>query len=227
MKQLAVITAMLISLQALAQEEDKQGKIDFSIGGDVVSSFVWRGMQLSNASFQPEMELSVGNFFIGAWGSVDFQGLYKEVDLFAGYSFGNLSLMITDYWTPLNPGDYFDFSEATPHLLEAGLSYTFNSFPLTLGWNTIFAGIEDFPTYVEASYDFSVKETELSVAIGASPWSSNAMYETETEGFAFINASLTATKELKITENFSLPVFAQLSVNPTNKDAFFVLGIKF
>jgi hypothetical protein len=243
------------------QEGDKKEKIDFSVVADVVSAYVWRGLQLSNATFQPMMTLSAGNFFAGAGGSVNFQGTYKDAVLLAGYSFGNLTFNLIDYWIPLDEyyevvsGSLFDFSETSPHLLEAGLAYTFNAFPLTLGWNTIIAGgdkYEDtkdttsvpklkqaYSSYIEASYAFSIKETELNVSIGVVPWkSSDLAYATamrheapsgkvREKDFAIINISLTASKELKITDSFSLPVYAQMVINPTSEDAFFVFGIKF
>jgi hypothetical protein len=259
MKHLTLLTAVLISVQMLApvyaQEEDKDGKVEISVDADIVSAYIWRGMQLSSATFQPMITLSAGNFFIGAVGSVNFEGTYKDAAFLAGYSFGNLSLNLIDYWIPLDEnfevinGDLFDFSEESPHLLELGLAYTFNAFPLTLGWNTIILGGDKYEenaklkqaysTYIEASYAFSIKETELNFALGIVPWKSSPLayndamvheakggkpYEKE---FALTNIALTATKELKLTDRYSLPVYAQIVVNPTSEDAFFVFGIKF
>jgi hypothetical protein len=43
--------------------------------------------------------------------------------------------------------------------------------------------------------------------------------------FAFINLSLTASKDIQVTDSFSIPVFAQLAVNPYTKNAYLVFGI--
>ena len=227
---------------------DKGDQCVFSVGADVVSSYLWRGTLYSGASIQPAMEFNVGGFSIGAWGSVEFAGFgYKEVDLIANYTFGNFSIGLFNFW----PGwegeyNYFDFSKSTAHILEANLLYSFDPFPLTLGWNTMIAGNDKyensngkwkraFSTYVEATYSFSVKDVALDVALGASLWKSSIQYTSDmvynrrqgTDGFAVIYTSLMASKNIKITDSYSLPIFAQLAFNPAKEDAFLVFGIRF
>ena len=233
-----VIALFLSSTIVWAEDE---GKSEFTVGADFVSSFVWRGMHLSGTSIQPAMNFTIGNFTVGSWGSVDLIGWYKEVDLMASYSFGNFTAGLTNYWAG---EDYFDYSESTVHQLEANLSFTFDPFPLTLGWNTIIAGTDHFldlddnfkkkrafSTYIEAAYAFSVKEVNLQVAMGISPWKSSAMYTDgymyATDKFAVVNMALTASKNIKISDTYSMGVFGQLSFNPAKNDAFFVFGINF
>ena len=69
---LAVVFSMASSTLANAQEED--GKVSFSVQGDLVSSYIWRGFYQTGASFQPTLSLGVGNFTLTAWGSTDYQG---------------------------------------------------------------------------------------------------------------------------------------------------------
>jgi hypothetical protein len=96
-------------------------------------------------------------FSIGAWGSTSFESSWREFDLYAGYSIGNFSVLVTDYFFPRNLPDgegsgYFDYSE---HVFEATLGYSFGeSFPLSLAWNTNFAGDDDYSSYFEASTPF-------------------------------------------------------------------------
>ena len=45
------------------------------------------------------------------------------------------------------------------------------------------------------------------------------------EGFGVVNVALTASKDIRITDSFSIPVFAQVAANPYSKNAFFVFGI--
>ena len=94
---LAVVFSMASSTLANAQEED--GKVSFSVQGDLVSSYIWRGFYQTGASFQPTLSLGVGNFSLTAWGSTDFQGANstsmpaaKEIDLTAAYTFDQLVL---------------------------------------------------------------------------------------------------------------------------------------
>ena len=236
------MVAIFLSLTVRADDE---GKCDFSVGADLVSSYVWRGMFLSGTSIQPDMGFRIGGFSVGAWGSVDVAGFgYKEVDLTASYSFNHFTVGLFNYWASWEGEyNYFDFSSTTAHLLEANLSYSFDPFPLTLGWNTIIAGNDmyfdnhdkskrAFSTYLEATYAFTVKEVKLEAAVGASPWKSSTMYTPYWDGgmtdrFAVINLSLTASKDIKINDKYSLGIFGQLAFNPAKEDAFFVFGIRF
>ena len=61
---------------------------EFTVQGDLVSSYVWRGMYQTGASFQPTLAFSVGGFSLTAWGSTDFDGYAstegmanKEIDV--------------------------------------------------------------------------------------------------------------------------------------------------
>ena len=102
---LAVAFSMASSTLANAQEED--GKVNFSVQGDLVSSYIWRGFYQTGASFQPTLSLGVGNFSLTAWGATDFQGANstsaaaaKEIDLTAAYTFGSAgpTLSVASLW---------------------------------------------------------------------------------------------------------------------------------
>ena len=238
--------AILLFFSLSVYAGGKDDTCDFSVGADIVSSYLWRGTVYSGTSIQPAMELNVAGFSMGVWGSVDIAGMgfgYKEVDLMASYTFGNFTVGLFNFW----PGwegeyNYFDFSKSTAHVLEANLLYSFDPFPLTLGWNTMIAGNDKYPdnngkwkrafsTYVEATYSFSVKDVKLDFALGASLWKSSVQYTTNywyaTDGLAVVYTSLMASKNIKITDSYSLPVFGQLAFNPAKEDAFFVFGIRF
>ena len=47
---------------------------EFTIQGDLVSSYVWRGFYQTGVSFQPTLGFGVGDFSLTAWGSTDFDG---------------------------------------------------------------------------------------------------------------------------------------------------------
>ena len=68
---------------------------EFTVQGDLVSSYVWRGVYQTGASFQPTLGFGIGGFSLTAWGSTDFDGYKstegqanKEIDLTAAYAFG-------------------------------------------------------------------------------------------------------------------------------------------
>lgn len=230
-----VVTIALTSLMmaSAATTINAQDKAEFSIGADVVSSYVWRGVYQTGVSVQPGMEISYKGFSLGAWGSTDFD-LFKEVDFSLGYSTGGFSATVTDYWWDGQFSRYGgDYDNS--HRLEGTLAYTFcEVFPLTASWSTFFLGEDEkengdraYSTYVELAYPFSIGEIDLLASVGAAPWTSPTWLPTDNTGFQVANISLAAAKEIEVTEKYSIPVFIQLSLNPAMEDIQFIFGISF
>ena len=132
----AVVTVSLCSFGMAKASENETG-VKFAVQGDLVSSYIWRGMYQTGASFQPTLAFSVAGFSLTAWGSTDFDGYRsseglanKEIDLTAAYTFGasGLTLSIADlWWAGQGANKYFNFkSHETAHHFEAGLAYTGN-----------------------------------------------------------------------------------------------------
>ena len=131
----AVVTVSLCSFGMAKASENETG-VKFAVQSDLVSSYIWRGMYQTGASFQPTLAFSVAGFSLTAWGSTDFDGYRsseglanKEIDLTAAYTFGasGLTLSIADlWWAGQGANKYFNFkSHETAHHFEAGLAYTF------------------------------------------------------------------------------------------------------
>lgn len=199
--------------------------VSVSAGADIVSNYIWRGSYVGPASVQPSISLSAGGFDLGIWGSSSFEGTWREFDLYASYSVGGLSLLVTDYFFPRNLPDGVDagYFKLKDHLFEGTLGYSFGeSLPLSLSWNANFAGDDDYSSYIEASYSIPAGDVSIDLILGATPWA--GMYS---DGFAFVNASIKASKEVSFTDSFSLPVFSQAIINPDTKDVFLVFGISF
>lgn len=220
----------------------------FTVQGDVVSSYVWRGMYQTGASFQPTLGFSAGGFSITAWGSTDFDGVAsaapakaegvfagKEIDLTAAYTFGEsgLTLSVADlWWAGQGAGKFGNFkSHETAHHFEAGLAYTLpcEKFPLSMAWYTMFAGMDknaegkqNYSSYVEFNYPFTVKAVALNLTCGVVPYEAP---QYNANGFAVTNIALKGTTSIKITDSFSLPIFAQAIYNPRMEDAHLVFGI--
>lgn len=226
---------------------------EFTVQGDFVSSYVWRGMYQTGISVQPTLGFGVGNFSLTAWGSTDFDGVTavnaanefetgypgKEFDLTAAYKFGEtgLVLSVTDYWwAGQGAKNYFHYeSRETSHFFEGGLAYTLpcEKFPLSLAWYTMFGGADkkinddgeveqNYSSYVELNYPFAVKGVDLNATCGIVPYKSSLYM---TNGFAVTNIALKASKEIKITDSFSLPIFTQVIWNPCVEDTHIVFGI--
>ena len=211
-----------------------QPQTEISIGGDLVSTYVWRGVYQSGFSLQPEIGLSVGGFTVGVWGSTDLDN-FKEVDLSVGYSVRGFSVGVTDYWwggQRLGDGrfaPYFKYGDT--HYFEGTLAYEFGEkFPLGISWSTMFAGADKkengdraWSSYVELAYPFSVGSVELTAAAGAAP----AWLPGGYDGFQISNVSLKASRAIPVSEKYEIPLFVQLAVNPQLNYMNLVIGLSF
>ena len=210
-----------------------QDKVETTISGDIVSSYIWRGQDLGNVSLQPTLGVAYKGLSLSAWGSVGLTDSNdtKELDLTLSYSIGGFNVGITDYWfnTGLDPDNrYFKYdAHSTNHLFEANIGYDFGL--LALQWYTNFAGNDGsnkdgkraYSSYVEAIVPFSLAGIAWTATAGAVPWATTSY---GTTGFAVTNLALRATKDIKITDTFSVPLFAEVSGNPCSQKAYLVLG---
>lgn len=228
-KTITIISLLAITLTAYGQEDNSERKLIFDIGADLVSSYVWRGWYLAGPSIQPAMNLSAYGITVGAWGSKDFSTIEKEIDFFIAYEIKGFSIGFADYWMMHEEAPYF--RNKGNHLFEGSLGYTFpEKFPLSLEISTLFAGDEDvnengqkyFSTYISACFPFSVRDVNIEAGIGVSPW--KGMYSNQ---FDVATISVKATKELRPSAEYALPVFAELIVAPAQNGIFFVFGINF
>ena len=220
---------LFISMTAFAQDE-----IETTISGDVVSSYIWRGQDLGNVSLQPTLGVGYKGFSLTAWGSVGLSepADTKEFDLTLAYSAGGFNIGITDYWfnTGLDSENrYFKYdAHGTNHIFEANIGYDFGI--ASLQWYTNFSGNDykekdgkrAYSSYVEANVPFKLANVDWTATAGAVPFASD-LYGTS--GFAVTNLSLKATKDIKVTDTFSIPVFGQVVGNPCSQKAYLVFGI--
>ena len=74
---------------------------------------------------------------------------------------------------------------------------------------------------MEASVPFSLATVEWTATVGAVPFTTDFY---DTNGFAVTNLSLRATKEIKVSDSFSIPIFGQVTGNPCSQKAYLVFG---
>lgn len=189
-------------------------------GADLVSSYVWRGTQFgSGAHIQPYMELGSGNFTAGVWGSfpTSAKGGGNELDLYLGYDFGPVALTVTNYTFPGEGGNYAD---------GEGL---FDGDYTELAASTSIMGVDlsaGYFTEVEALYvELGFSKGAVDIAIGYGDDQGNAWYADG--GSGIVNMSFSGSKDIQISENYSLPVFGSFILNPEAETAFLVFGISF
>lgn len=209
MKKVRIFAVAMIALIATTGVKAQE----FTASADIVSSYVFRGVQYSGVSIQPTVEYSNGGFAIGAWGSTGIFGDGMEMDLYAGYEFDfGLSLGLTDYYYPGT-----SWLENASHAFEANLGYGIGNF--SLAGNYIFnegGGAAGGDKYFELGYAFK----SVSIFAGAGDgWHSG-------DGkFALVNVGLSTTKEIKITDSFSIPLTGSVILNPNTEQFFIVAGI--
>lgn len=203
-----------------------QDKVEASLGADVVSRYVWRGMdQASGASIQPTLGFSYKGLSLSAWGSASIQDFnVKEFDVTLGYKIAGFGISLTDYFYQGEQAKYGEWK--ANHLLEGTLSYSFKALPLTISTATMLAGNMDkvngdqhFSTYVNASYSFKVGDIALAPAIGASAFDSEYY---GTKAFDVMDVSIKATKEIK-----GFPFYVQAIVSPAKDRTYLVAGMTF
>ena len=223
--------ALLLFGAATAKAQDT---VETTVGTDFVSSYVWRGLELGDVSMQPTLGVSYKGLSLSAWGSVGLSNPAdtKELDLTLAYSVGGFNIGVTDYWfnaglDPLNR--YFKYAaDETNHVFEANVGYDFGF--ASLQWYTNFAGNDlvettgklAYSSYFEINVPFTLGGVDWTATAGAVPFATDFY---GTGSFAVTNLALTAAKDIRITDTFSIPVFAQVAANPYSRVAFLVLGI--
>lgn len=218
-----------------------QDKVEATAGADLVSGYVWRGQELGDVSIQPSASISWKGLSLTAWGSVSWSSEYaKEFDLTLGYAVKGFSISVTDYSFSKGEnvktgqdisGNYFHFgSNSTLHVFEAQVGYDFDF--LAVNWYTNIGGNDGvkkngkraYSSYFTLSAPFRLGGLDWNATVGATPWETS-FYNGGTDGFAVSEVSLQAQKAIKITDSFSLPLFAKAIWNPATEDAYFTVGL--
>ena len=224
-------TIVLMALMfATGMSATAQDEVETTVAADVVSTYVWRGMECGSAAIQPTLGIGYKGLSLSAWGSyglVDTNDA-KEFDLTLAYSTGGFNIGITDYWFNTPEERYFLYdANKTSHIFEANIGYDFG--PAAIQWFTNFAGNDGYnkdgkraySSYVELSAPFKLASVDWSATVGAVPYATDFY---GVDGFAVTNVSLKATKDIKVTDSFSIPVFAQVAANPSTEKAYLVFG---
>ncbi len=232
-KTIALFAALAIAAVAMPSKALAQDSFEASLGADVVSRYVWRGMeQGQGVAIQPSLGFSYKGISLSAWGSTSVSELEaKEFDISLGYEIGGFSACFTDYFWAGEEAKYGHYTD--DHYYELALAYNFGEkVPLTISWATmLFCGESDeldedgdrmYSSYFNVAYDFDIQGVAVTPAIGFNPWKSQF-----DDDFSIMDITITAAKEINITDSFSLPVFAQVVVSPACDKTYLVFGLTF
>lgn len=243
-----IITFLLLfPLFALITPTETEAQdLSLTPGVDLVNKYVWRGLELGGNAFnvQPSMTFAVGGFSAGFWAAYPLvdNAAAEEIDTWLEYGFEfpggqSLSFIVTDYYFPnavhngnrLKWGywDNYDGDEHPgAHTVEVGASFSgCEKFPITLSAYMNVYNDEGNSMYFELAYNTSIQETGFSAFIGATPGSEENPGYYGTENFDVINLGITASRDIKITDDFSLPLFTSYIMNPRMSISYFVFGV--
>ena len=206
-------------------------------GADVVSSYVWRGTQFgAGPAVQPWFTLPTisESLELGVWGSFPLTeglnpagtGATYELDLYASYDFGPFALTLTNYTFPDVTGAYGDDAGLFDGDLEVTASGSVGPIGLTVGYFTDLEAL-----YIEAGT--TLAGIDIAIGYGSDKGSDadeEAFYVKEADDdttSGLVNISLGGSKDIKITEDYSLPLFGSFIYNPTTESALMVVGVSF
>ncbi|WP_319500831.1 TorF family putative porin [uncultured Draconibacterium sp.] len=219
MKKTLLITVSMLLLFVVSTTNVKAQEV--STGLDIYSSYLWRGAKFgTGAAFQPGVEFSAGGFAIGAWGSYSTGSEEAaEADLYLGYGFdlgenASLSFTLTDYYFPGS-----DWTEGESHSFEPMVSLGVGAFTFTAAYmeglgDEEINGISDL--YLEAA----VSAGPVDITLGGG----DGQY-TDDGDFNICNIMVGTSKEVQITESFTLPVSGAVMLNPSTGGFHIAVGI--
>ncbi len=223
-----------------------QSKFTLDPGLDLMSRYIWRGLDFGNSpAIQPALELTNKKFTVGAWGSYATNDAnFQEADLYVSYTLKELfTFTVTDYFFPdgdTSENKYFDYQkDETGHVFEGAVSFNgTEKVPLSLMVATNFYGDDarkvndkiQYSTYIELKYSRSIGPTDFDLFIGGTPNKPDrdkgeTGYYGPYEGI--INVGLTAVRKIAITDKFDLPLTVSLITNPQLQNIFIVAGFSF
>ena len=212
MKKALIVLAGLVLLITGMPRANAQ---EWSTGLDIYSSYVWRGTKFgSGPAFQPYVEFSAGGFALGAWGSYNAStDEAAEADLYASYGFdlgenASLGLTVTDYYFPGSA-----WFEGTSHYIEPMVTLGVGSLSLT-GAYMMNDGEGDL--YLEAGLSAGPVDLTLGGGDGA--------YTIDGD-FNICNIGISTSKDIKVTDSFTLPVSGAAILNPSSEQFHIVVGI--
>ena len=258
MRKFFVLALTAISfLPVSAQDEvidSSQDKVSATVSADLVSRYMWRGVDMGGASFQPTLNIAWKGLSLNIAGSTPLEknAAVQDIDATLSYSLFGFNIGVTDFWTadvdPRNRYFYFGGEAECPHQLEGNIGYTckygsLQAYTMFYGNDYKIDGSRAYSTYIELSVPFCLGGLKWDATVGVTPMESagttykeqvvleNGKTKTYTRGdwmygesFTCNVAALRATKELEF-KHFNIPVYVELYTNPYLQRANLVLGV--
>jgi hypothetical protein len=238
-----VMMVMMTGWGITAIAEDN---VTVNTGVDFYNRYVWRGLDIANTpSIQPSLSVSYDGFELGTWGAYTLSNEASdadEIDFWLSYTHAfvngvSMTTIVTDYYFPNAGREIFNFNDYDAviddtipdpgaHTIEFGLLITGPKYlPVTLsGYLNVYndAGSN---SYFQLDYPITVDKTDLSFFCGVAGGSKDNPDYYGTDELAAINLGVTAMREIKMSENFSIPLTVSLVVNPKSEISHILVGM--
>lgn len=228
---LIIIAILLTALKFSAFAQDnKTSSLKWNV--DVANRHIWRGgVTVDYACIKPSIEYNKNGFTAGAWSVYSLDNSYQEIDLYLGYSIGRFNITVYDFYCPGKnfEGKLFDYNNTSGvHTWDVVAQYKISGdIPLTIlgackvAGNTDDNGEEIYSTYFELNYLSRIAGKNVIWTVGMSPGYTNY---TEYDNFNVVNLSMALKDNIKISDNFKIPVSAELTMNPDKERLYLTLG---
>jgi len=225
-----LLLSMAVLLTMTAHAEETLKKTDVSLSVDVVSRHVWRARFSGNAPcIEPTLNFNTGKFSYGVWGSYALDESYQEVDFYLQYNTPLFQFSLYDFYCPnvdFKDSKFFDFdSDKSVHFFDAVAKYKgCDKFPVSVMASVFFYGEYDrdanndqrYSTYFEFGYSNFIGGKKVAWALGMTP--AKGFYADEMN---VVNMGMTVYDKIKFSEQYSLPVRANVSLNPVSERLLF------
>lgn len=221
---------LALGMPAVLLADDFEGGLQ----ADIVTSYIWRGQENAGVSIQPSASVGWKGLQLGAWGSYEISGnnsTGKELDLTLSYTAGGFSVGVTDYFIGMSSPFFKYKNNATNHTFEATVGYDFGC--LSVNWFTNIAGLDGcnrftgkraYSSYLQVAAPFHLAKLDWTASVGMVPWSTDFYAADHSRHFHINSIALQASYDVKCGKNFTLPVFANLSANPSADSMYFFIG---
>lgn len=203
----------------------------FSLGFQLQTKYVWRGMEMQPEDAAPTLFPSMGysykGLYVYAMGGYSLNGKYAEVDYGVSYTWKWLTVGVNDYYYPtINTAEdsYFNYrGRSTGHWLEGTLTIAPEKIPASLTISNFFAGADKklngkqaYSTYAELGtwYDF-LNDHRISATCGIA--FNKSCYNGYAYNFGVCNIEAKYTYNFTFKNGTSLPLSCSYILNPVYK----------
>ncbi len=221
-KRFVIFCVALLSSVNMVRAWEMPG-FEWSVGTDITSAYLWRGMNYGGIAFQPEVSIGYAGLAVTAWANLGaedytFAAFTPELDIALSYSIAGFTVGVNHMYY-FDGSKYFDFkgegSTQTEVYGEFALGELIENVPLTLGWYTYVGGDDFLPETGERAYSSYAEISfegvlplgfSLTPTVGITPWKS--CYNFYEGDFSVNNVSLKLNWEWEVGDHFCLDVYA-------------------